>query len=226
MLDIAWLSTQWPTEHKDGYGDVPVALSQLSSFQRDEARPFFVFIDEKREAADEDKLMRKLFGIEEVVMGSKLFNCYRMNVEDIPDSKLQKQYGKKLPAIFFYDAKGKEIGKVTGSKKAKTVFGKLGKLYKSFYAKGSLTKWVDTYNDKLKDMEKAEDTVATAKKTLSGVQERADKKKKKTKKILKSIAEAKTAVSDAEKAFSKAKDVVAKHEAVKTKTDKKVTAAR
>lgn len=226
MLDIEWLSTQWPTEYKDGYGDVPVALSQLSSFQRDQARPFFVFIDEEREASDEDKLVRQLFGIEEVVMGSKLFNCYRMNVKDIPDAKLQKQYGKKLPAIYFYDAKGKEIGKLTGKKKAKSVFSKLGKLYKSYYKGSSLSKWCDTYNDKLKTMEKAEDDVANAKKALTLVQERADKKKKKTKKIEKSLAEAKKKVSDAEKALDKAKEEVAKHEDVKTKEAKKATAAR
>lgn len=225
MLDIDWMATEWPTEYKDGYGDIPLPLSGLAEVQTGEKRPFIVFIDEERESEEEDEIVRSLFGSEDVVLASRGFNCFRMTAEDIPDRTLRKKYGKRTPAVYFFGADGKEIGKVTGKSKAKSIYSKMRKPFEKHYDV-KLSKWVKNFLGALVVMEKAEDDVANKRNVLSALEERIAKKKKTTSKHKKDLAEAKQKVATAEKAFAKAETDIEKLLSIPVKGAKKLETAK
>lgn len=225
MLDIDWMATEWPTQYRDGYGEVPLPLSGLAEIESGEKRPFIVFIDKMREGEEEDEVVRKLFGIEDVVLASRGFNCFRLTAEDIPDRTLRKKYGKKTPAVYFFGADGKEIGKVAGSAKAKSVYSKMRKPFEKHYDV-KLSKWIKSFMKALVTMEKAEDDVANARKALSSVEERLAKKKKLTSKHKKTLAEAKQKFDAAEKVFAKAETDIEKLLEIPVKGEKLETAKR
>jgi hypothetical protein len=225
MLDINWVSTEWPTEYKDGYGDIPLPLSGLAETRSGEKRPFFVFIDEDREPEEEEDLIQTLFGLEDVVIASRAFNCFRLTAEDIPDRTLRKKYGKKTPALYFFTAEGKEIGKVSGKSKAKSVYSKMRKPFEAHYD-AKLSKWVKSFLEGLTVMEKAEDDVANMGRALSSIEERLAKKDKLTSKHKKDLADAKQKVAEAEKAFEAAKKKVEDLLEIPTKEEKKDVAKR
>ncbi|MCA9320853.1 MAG: hypothetical protein KDB53_08970 [Planctomycetes bacterium] len=211
MLGMEWRAVDWPTVSADGYGDAQVPLTGLARVG-DQSRPFVILVEDATDQPTEpgDPLIRSMFGIEEAIVASKVFNCFRFDISEIPDETLLDDIGKKLPAVLVYTSKGSLVGKVTGdnSKNAKRLLPKIKKAFDDHFD-ARFTKWVDQYLDQLVEIEKAEDDVANAEKFVKSLNERIERKGEPTAKLAKDLAEREAKVEEAKKAFEAAKATLA-----------------
>lgn len=92
---------------------------------------------------------------EPVGIALKHFNCYRVNVQEIPEGDLQKKYAKEVPAFYFFDPAAQLIASVTGKRAASlSGFAKLmeGTWDKSFTV--SLKEFTKQYKEILDALDK------------------------------------------------------------------------
>ncbi len=98
----------------------------------------------------DDKTMKKLDGTifrnENVGLALKRFNCYRVNVLDMPEGKLKDKYmhKKRLPAFYFFDPAAKPVAKIEG-RRAKSL---------SSFSRYMEKLWTASFTMKLKDYQK------------------------------------------------------------------------
>jgi hypothetical protein len=68
----------------------------------------------------DDKTIKKIdgaiMGNESVGIALKRFNCFRVNVMDLPEGEMKKQYLRETPAFYFFDPAGKPVKKVCGKR--------------------------------------------------------------------------------------------------------------
>lgn len=81
------------------------------------------------EALEEE---RKLFGHDEVVLGMRFFDCYRLDVAKL-DPSSRKKYAKKLPAVLLLGDDGSVVQRLFGRRSHREVFSKLGKAFVKSY---------------------------------------------------------------------------------------------
>ena len=62
------------------------------------------------------KIDGAIMGNEKVGIALKRFNCFRVNVLDMPEGELKKKYLKQTPAFLFFDPSAKLIKKVHGKR--------------------------------------------------------------------------------------------------------------
>lgn len=186
-------------------------LGGLARFHKGAAKPFVVMIDETRPEEDRLEVATKIFGDEDVVIATKLFNCYRIDVADVPEGELAKKYGRRVPALYFFDQKGNEIDGLAGKPKPNHVFRRLEKAFDAFYV-GKLESWVETYADALDVLQKAEDEVADANRFLEPIVERIAKSGDPKKSLLEDLDEAEKKVLAKKKALEDARTQLAKLE--------------
>ncbi len=70
----------------------------------------------------DDQGLQKIDGTimknENVGIALKRFNCYRVNVQEIPDGEMKTKYIKEVPAFYFFDPSGGPLASVTGKRAA------------------------------------------------------------------------------------------------------------
>ena len=68
----------------------------------------------------DDKTIKKIdgaiMGNEKVGIALKRFNCYRVNVLDLPEGDMKKKYEKQTPAFYFFDPSAKLVKRVVGKR--------------------------------------------------------------------------------------------------------------
>lgn len=92
---------------------------------------------------------------EPVGIALKHFNCFKVNVQDIPEGDVKKKYLKEVPAFYFFDPAAKLVANVTGKRAASlSGFAKLmeGTWDKSFTV--SLKEFTKQYKEILDALDK------------------------------------------------------------------------
>lgn len=162
---------EWPTTYDAKYGSRSLPISGLLKLSDRKHRPALVFIHETMDSEAEEELMAKMFGTEEVILGTRFFRCFRMNVCDIPDEKMKEKYASRLPALIFLDGRGEEAGRLGGMVRASRVQGNMRKVFSDHF-KANMQKLLKSMSEWLDDIERAEDEMVTARKTLDDTEER------------------------------------------------------
>ena len=173
---MEWIDAEWPTRYSGEYGTTSMPLSALFNMPgADRNVPAVVYIyatlddDEKAE-----KLERKLFGSEDLLVASRFFRLFRINERDVPDRKIRDRYLKKLPAFLFMDARGNIVDTVAGRVSARALLGRMNRLYKAHF-EGRMSTHVKKFHAYLKDVAQAEDRLANAVRRVEALEERLDK---------------------------------------------------
>jgi len=97
-------------------------------------RPVLVYIRRSEMEGDEAlKEERRLFGHDEVVLGMRFFDCYRLDVAKLDPSSREKFAGK-LPAILLIGEDGEVVEHLLGRRSQSEVFSKLGKAFVKSYS--------------------------------------------------------------------------------------------
>ncbi len=69
---------------------------------------------------EDDKSIKKIdgaiMGNESVGIALKRFNCFRVNVLDMPEGDLKKKYLRECPAFYFFDPAAKIVKRVAGKR--------------------------------------------------------------------------------------------------------------
>ena len=172
FFSIDWIEAAWPISD-DEYDDRKLPLKHL--VEPSKGRPVIVYLettldDEKKEK----KARRKRFGNEDLILGTKFFDCYRINADDL-DEDLYRPYVKKLPAIIVFDETGAKVATKERVKNAKKLLRAVGKVFKKTY-RASMKSRVKSLLDVIAKQEKVEDRVANTRRRLDDLKKRFAKK--------------------------------------------------
>lgn len=115
-----------------------------------------------------------MFGSEDLAVLTKWFDCVRVP-NDVVSPTLQKKVLKAKTGFLVFDGQGRLSARKGGVVPARALNSMLGKSFKATF-KASPTRAVKNYAKWLKDLEKAEDAVATARATVRSLEERQSKK--------------------------------------------------
>jgi len=177
LLEIDWIDADWPSQVTDGYGAVRQPLSALFELSDEKGKPALIYVDENLDDEDAaEKHEAKLFGAEDLVIGSRFFRCFRIEAESVTDEAVRKEYLKKLPAFILLDPRGNEVARINGRTSARRLFSSMAKAYKASVG-GNLKKSVGRIVKLLRDLEKAEDRMANAKRAHADATARLEKKR-------------------------------------------------
>lgn len=80
------------------------------------SQPTVVWLADISDDATIKKIDGAIMGNENVGIGLKRFNCFRLSVLDIADADLRDKYSREAPAFYFFDPAGGFVKKVTGKR--------------------------------------------------------------------------------------------------------------
>ncbi len=198
-LAINWIDAEWPTSWDADYGEQALPLSALSKLSDEKNKPSLIYVARE----DDAKMEKKLFRDENLVLGSRFFRCYRIAAQDVPAGKIRQKYLLKgTPTFIILDAKGNEV--VMNKKKVSTKWIN-GKLKKQFAAdfRAKLRVHIKKLSDWLDDLEKADDSLANARKAHTALEDRESKREKETARSRKRLEKSKAKLDEAQSAFEK-----------------------
>lgn len=118
---VNWMGVELPSTKGD-YGKrvLPVehlAKSEFAHRNATPARPLLVhfFTEDGKEDAIVDYAQR-LWRNDSVGLASRLFNCYRISIDDMDSAADRKRYGKRGPLILLLSPEGKKLATLPGWK--------------------------------------------------------------------------------------------------------------
>jgi hypothetical protein len=101
-----------------GYGEtaLPVEekLKEMFPGIKADSKPCVVWICDVSDEKEMRSLDGKIFKNENIGMALMRFNCFRVNVLEIPDGDLKDKYMRSLPAFEFYDPAAKLVTRSAG----------------------------------------------------------------------------------------------------------------
>ena len=160
LFDISWIDADWPMQRQPGYGEQALPLSSLFDLAPEEkGKPALVYISRALDEEERLELEQRLFGREDLVMGTRFFRCYRIDESWIKDEKVREEYAKKLPALILLDSKGEEFARLTGPVAARSLYARMERLYRDVYG-DRLGAQIRRIADVLDEIQKSEDTLA------------------------------------------------------------------
>jgi hypothetical protein len=102
------------------YGEtaLPVAdkLKQLFPTLKASNMPSVVWICDVSDDKSVQKINRVVMQNEPVGIALKRFNCFRVNVLDMPEGDLKKKYEKEAQAFYFFDPAVKQVARLAGKR--------------------------------------------------------------------------------------------------------------
>lgn len=198
-LAINWIEADWPTSWDENYGEQALPLSALSKLSDEKNKPSLIYVAREGDA----KMEKGLFGDENLVLASRFFRCYRIDAKDIPAGKISEKYLLKgTPTFIILDAKGNEVIKNKKKVSTKWINSKLKKQFAADF-RAKLRAHIKKLSDWLDDLEKADDSLANAKKSHTAIEDRAAKKDKETARSRKRLAKSNAKLVEAQSAFDK-----------------------
>ncbi len=79
-------------------------------------RPSIVWFQDVSDEKTIKKIDGAIMGNESVGIALRRFNCFRVNVIELPEGDMKKRYMKQTPAFYFFDPSAKLIKKVYGKR--------------------------------------------------------------------------------------------------------------
>ena len=142
----------------------------------EKGKPALVYVfDAETDEEKLEKAEKKAFGREDFLVTAKLFRCFRIEDDTVPE-KSRKLYSGKLPAFFVLDPKGNVVAQLQGRKvSTKSLLSQMSKGFDKKTAKAAKNA-VKAYRKHLAEFQTAEDAVAIAAKKVSDLEERLDEK--------------------------------------------------
>lgn len=170
-LEIDWKPAEWPTTWDEKYGERSLPIGSLLKLDDRKHYPAIVYIHEVVEAEKQEELEADMFGDSDLILATRFFRCFSINIDDIQDKKLRERYAKKLPALIFVDGRGEETAIMQGRIKPARMKSAMKKVFGDHF-KGSMPKLMAAMNDLLDDLERAEDRMVDARKMLDETEDR------------------------------------------------------
>jgi hypothetical protein len=137
-------------EKKSGapYGEVAIAVEDAVKDYYIEPepsnRPSVVWICDLSDDKTVKKMDGTIFANEDIGIALMRFNCYRVNVGDIPKGELRKKYEREIPAFYYFDPAATPLTKVSG-KQARSL---------STFSSHLEKTWAKSFTMKVKDFRK------------------------------------------------------------------------
>jgi len=103
-----------------GYGETVLSvddkLKQLFPTLRASNRPSVVWLCDNSDDKAVTKISQVIMRNEPTGLALKRFNCFRVNVLDMPEGDLRKKYEREAQAFYFYDPALKQIARLAGKR--------------------------------------------------------------------------------------------------------------
>lgn len=175
-LEMKWIEAEWPTTWDQKYGARALPLSQLNVLANEKNKPSLIYVFRHQDTEERDALEQKLFGSEDVILGSRFFRCYRISDASLPDEKIKEKYLlKRGPTLIILDARGNEIARNKKRVSSSWVYGKMKRQFKSDFG-DTIAKHIKKLSNWLDDLEKAEDKVADAGRLVDAAKQAMEKR--------------------------------------------------
>lgn len=212
-INVDWFPATLPTVKEGKYAarTLPIEFLADAKFRYYRHRagiPIMVAMTTEGHEAEEFARSEAKWMDEQVGVASLLFNCYRINLDDMDAAFVKRYGGGKVPVVLFLDEKGEELARLSGwNVDSKRLISTMTHLVKARWNK-NLTRIVAREIEILKAFDAAKCAHATESKLLES-----DVKAYETKPTLglkKSIAKRRKAIAAAKKSAAKATTAEAK----------------
>ena len=175
---MQWKNLQLATKTSGSeYGETALSvedkLKEMFPAIKPDSKPCVVWICDISDEKSLKALDGKIFKNENIGMGLTRFNCFRVNVLEMPDGDLKDKYMRALPAFEFYDPAAKLVTRAAG-KRAGSLSGFSKNLAKAWSATFTLSQ--KAYEKGMKAVLDGLDKYEVKKQVVDKKKERLEKK--------------------------------------------------